>query len=108
MAYEYYGNGAIKKQALFIQDKKEGDEKSFFPSGQKSAIYPYKNGELHGTCREWNEDGTLIFEGEYVHGEKHGKFNKYDDLGLPKVLQTFDHGKLINKKKDTHVLSAKE
>ena len=51
------------------------------------------------SSKQWNRAGILIYESEYKNGKLHGKCNKYDDLGNPLVLQIYDQGKLIEKKR---------
>ena len=41
----------------------------------------YLNGEKNGKGKEYNDDGKLIFEGEYLNGEKNGKGKEYDRNG---------------------------
>ena len=39
----------------------------------------YLNGERNGKGKEYNYDGELIFEGVYLNGEKNGKGKEYFD-----------------------------
>ena len=82
-----------------MDDLKEGEEKTFHENGQLAAHRFYKGGQLEGSAKEWSPHGVLIFEADYLEGKKHGKLNKYDAQGNPKILQTFAHDKLIEKKK---------
>ena len=38
-------------------------------------IYVLKNG--NGNIKEYNDDGKLLFEGEYLNGERNGKWKEY-------------------------------
>ena len=38
-------------------------------------------GEKHGKCKEYDNKGTLIFDGEYSHGKKDGKCKEYNNKG---------------------------
>ena len=40
-------------------------------------IYELKNG--NSTIEEYDEDGKLMFEGEYFNGKRNGKGKEYDD-----------------------------
>ena len=48
---------------------------------KKNYVYTIINGK--GYIKEYNYDGILIFEGEYLNGKRHGKgkeFNEYNEL----------------------------
>ena len=55
--------------------------------------------QMQGLCQEWNRDGILIFEGEYDHDLKNGKFNKYYDDGSPKLLAYYNADQLVGERK---------
>ena len=38
----------------------------WYPSGKKKAISHYKNGTENGFRKEWNEDGKLTYQGNFV------------------------------------------
>ena len=40
-------------------------------------IYKINNGNAKG--KEYNYDGKLIYEGEYLNGERNGKGSEYDN-----------------------------
>ena len=86
-------------QTSFVDDNKEHEEKIYYDNGNLEFINIYKNGKLHGLCKQWNRNRVLVFEGEYFEGKKHGKFNKYYDNGNPRVLQTFHHDTLHGMKR---------
>jgi len=94
----FFPNGTVSKESRFHNDSQEGEEVNFFQDGTRSSVKPYKNGKLHGICKEWNAKGVLVFEGEYFEGLRHGKFNKFFDDGRPHVLQSFDKDVLATKK----------
>ena len=41
----------------------------------------YLNGDKHGKVKEYDSNGKLRFEGEYFNGQKHGKVKEYDYYG---------------------------
>ena len=41
----------------------------------------YVNGEKNGKGKEYNYEGKLIFEGEYLNGKRNGKGKEYDQFG---------------------------
>ena len=38
-------------------------------------------GEIIGEGKEYNDNGILIFEGEFLYGKRHGKGKEYNDNG---------------------------
>ena len=55
----------------------------------------YLNGQRNGKGKEYNDDGKLIFEGEYLNGNKwNGKGKEYDDEG-----NIFFEGEYLNDKR---------
>jgi len=97
MAYEYYPNGQMRLQANFVKNLKEGEEKGFHDDGKPLSVRHYKAGKLDGLAMEWNREGVVVFEADYREGMRHGKFNKYDDKGEPRLLQTFENDQAVTK-----------
>ena len=42
--------------------------KVWYPSGRKKLLKHYKNGIENGIRKEWDENGTLTYEGIYIDG----------------------------------------
>ena len=59
-------------------------------------IYEIKNGK--GFLKKYNEDGELIFEGEYLNGERNGKGKENDDDGKYVFEGEYLYGKKWNGK----------
>ena len=50
----------------------------------------YSNGKLIGKANEYNNDGLLIFEGEYLNDRRwNGKYTKYNNNG--KIIKKIDY-----------------
>jgi len=60
--------------------------------------------------REWNPSGIVVFEAQYEHGLRHGKFSKFYDDGKPKLIQNFvkdtPHGEKKSYDKDGKMTKA--
>jgi antitoxin component YwqK of YwqJK toxin-antitoxin module len=54
-----------------------------------AAISHYHNNELEGLSQNWNPEGVLVFEAEYLNGKRHGLFKKYYEDGSPYLVQAF-------------------
>ena len=77
----YYGNGSfaspyahIKKSEInYIDGKRNGFSKSWYPNGQLMKQLEYQDDELVGVVRTWNEDGSRDLE--YTASYKNEKRN---------------------------------
>ena len=58
--------------------KREGKWTSFFPNGKMQSECFYVDGLNHGTTKVYLENGKLLYEGEYVNGEKAGEWTFVD------------------------------
>ena len=90
-----YVNGILEYEGEYLIDKKwngigydeKGNKLYELKNGcGKVKIYSlnilifegeYLNGNKNGKCKEYNDSGDLIFEGEYLNGIKNGKGKKY-------------------------------
>lgn len=48
--------------------ERHGREYRFYPSGQPLDQDTYRGGRLHGVCRQWSEDGTVLVTSRMVNG----------------------------------------
>ena len=51
-----------------IMRTRHGAYKEWYKSGRKKSLKHYKNGIENGLRKEWDENGTLTYEGNYVDG----------------------------------------
>ena len=56
------------------------------------------NGKKNGKVKEYNEEGKIQFEGEYIKGEKNGKGKEFDKNGHLKFEGEFLEGRRWNGK----------
>ena len=64
-----------EKYSKFHKRKdKKGDK------GNHNVVYQLKEGK--GFIKEYNGEGDLIFEGEYLNGERNGNGKKYDEESI--------------------------
>lgn len=52
-----------------VYDKGDGKQTSWYINGRKKAVIPYKNNEMHGEARFYNEQGDLTKTIVYRNGE---------------------------------------
>ena len=58
-------------------------------------IYELKNGT--GKVKEYNYNGQLIFEGEYLNGLRNGKGKEFDNFGELEFEGEYLNGKKLSK-----------
>ena len=70
---EYFcDNGKLEFEGEYLNDKK-WDGKGYDKNG--NIMYELHNGK--GTVKEYNRDGLLVYEDEYLNGQRHGKGKEY-------------------------------
>jgi antitoxin component YwqK of YwqJK toxin-antitoxin module len=86
----YYDWQSTKIKEIFtvnIHDQKNGNYKAYFENGLLGLDGTFKNGVIHGLCKEYYEyvgnnssagASRLLTVGNYVNGEKDGVFIIYD------------------------------
>jgi len=72
----YFQNGALEQEGVFNnQGQHNGEWIWYHPNGQIHIVQNYHDGTQDGAFKEFADDGeTIISEGEYVDGERHGNW----------------------------------
>ncbi|SNW62521.1 MORN-repeat protein [Orpheovirus IHUMI-LCC2] len=78
----FYDNGQVNIKCHYLDGIYHGNYTSYHKTTKKvidviHKCIEYRNGDIIGTYREYNKDGKIIMEIEYINGMKHGKFTKY-------------------------------
>ena len=84
-------HGILEYEGEYLYDAK-WNGKGYDKNG--NIIYELKNG--NGNVREYNNEGKLIYEGEYLKGRKNGKGIEYGDITGLKHEGIFENGKFID------------
>ena len=111
---EYYNYGQLKFEGEYFNGKKwngkgydnsnkcvyelkngNGHIKEYGKQGKLSFDCDYINGEINGTTRFY-KNGWIIFEGEFVNGNRHRKGIEYDDYYYRKEILKFEGDYLYN------------
>ena len=76
----YWSNGNTAHEAFFEDGGCSGEIFFYYPNGQIQAVEQFKNNVRHGICKQFSEDGTIVFlsryeDGEEVHNESNSKLN---------------------------------
>jgi antitoxin component YwqK of YwqJK toxin-antitoxin module len=69
-----------------------------YPDGKPQGIYPFKDGRLHGTVKEWHPNGKPSAETEFVNGERSGKNIEWTPAGQPYRERVYDHDHIVSEK----------
>jgi antitoxin component YwqK of YwqJK toxin-antitoxin module len=56
----YYLDHTLMFKGTFKDDRPMGKHITYFPSGRKRYVRKYKNGQKHGTWKEFDENGELV------------------------------------------------
>ncbi len=67
-------------QTLFKQGKQHGIEKLWFDNGQIYSATPFFEGQIDGTCRQWNQAGQLIAQYDIKDGTGHRQIYGTDGI----------------------------
>lgn len=97
-----YSDKDFKKteEGNYKDGNKDGEWIAYYPGARIPAVVSnYKEGELHGSMKQYDRRGKLLQEMEYQNGLKHGKFVLYDEKGKAIVTKTFEFGMEVIKEK---------
>jgi hypothetical protein len=78
-------NGSISSEQMYIDGHQNGFYRVFFESGNKRIDGAMSsNHEWHGLRREWDDNGQLLREANFVKGDLHGLDRHWFPNGLPR------------------------
>ena len=60
----------------------------------------FLNGQKNGKGQEYDNNNNIIFDGEYINGERNGKGLEYYDNGKIKYEGEYNYGKKMEKEKN--------
>jgi len=67
----YNADGLIVFEGYYKNGYKDGMVKYYnYSTGKLEFEGTYKKGEKHGKAKEYDKEGKLIFDGEYIYGKK--------------------------------------
>ena len=72
--WTYFLDSKITSAETYVDGKKNGISKRFYPGGEILEESMWQNDQLHGIYRSYFQDGKLYLECNYVDGKKNGKF----------------------------------
>jgi len=78
---QYYTNGRIKAKYYMLDDKMDGEYKSWHQNGNMSICCFYKKGVLHGDYTDWYQNGQLWEKRFYIDNKLNGQIKVFYEDG---------------------------
>jgi hypothetical protein len=63
---------SIAKETAYINGKRSGIEKTYYPSGKLYQTFVYADDKLWGEYRQYAEDGTQLVRGNFIDDKEYG------------------------------------
>jgi antitoxin component YwqK of YwqJK toxin-antitoxin module len=93
--YEYYSNGAIKREVEYSNGIKNGMMREYHLNGNLKSIANWKNDKLSGESITYYEDGTTILSKcNWTEGKRDGTCNYYYSNGAIEIENNYVDGEL--------------
>lgn len=86
---KYEDIDAVKFECDYVNDKKDGEEKLYYPTGELNRIQHWKSGKLHGEMIVFYRNGNPYIKGHYFNGNLTGDYTIYKPNGM--ILKTIKH-----------------
>lgn len=96
----FHENGNIKEETYFVDDKKEGESRDYYPNGTLLSIERYQDDILNGTYESFTPTGYKNCTFLYKNGERDGKGFCYYPDGSVKNEEFYSVGKLDQVKRN--------
>ncbi|MBQ9035100.1 MAG: ankyrin repeat domain-containing protein [Alphaproteobacteria bacterium] len=90
----YFPNQKLAQQTNFSQDKKNGQTEKWNKEGILRSSETYKNNQLHGIGRYFDEQGYLQLVTYYINGNKLAEVNIEKDKELDNIYNAYLRGVL--------------
>ncbi len=74
----YYHNGKLKMCGQMIDSVRDGKFTYFYENGTAKSIKNYAMGEMDGEYKQFNKSGSIIVDGIFTNGLKHGLWKYYE------------------------------
>ena len=68
------------------------------PDGKLRGEYPFKNGRIHGTVKEWHASGKPSAETEFENGERTGRNIEWKEDGTPFRERVYHRDRIVSEK----------
>ena len=90
---KWYDNRQLAEQRFYINGKKEGTHKGWWPDGKPKYIFEADNDEYNGEFKEWYASGLLGKQFHYTNGQEEGSERLWWDNGTVRANYVIRNGK---------------
>lgn len=80
---------AIKFECDYVNDKKDGEERLYYPTGELNRIQHWKSGILHGEMIVFYKNGNCYIKSNYFNGRLNGDYIVFKPNGM--ILKTIKY-----------------
>ncbi len=88
MEYIFHENGNIKKETMYVHNKRYGECKSFYDNGVLEAFYKYNNDKVCGYAYNYYPDGNMKSQAQWSNGLFNGQVTIYWPNGCTIHVET--------------------
>lgn len=68
---QYYDNGKLQRETQYRHGKRNGYQRSYFVCGHLNREVWFKDDLLHGTLRDFNDLGMVVYKAKFRNGERY-------------------------------------
>lgn len=90
---KYYPSQQMSEIRYFQNGEKTGVYIGWWSNGRKKFEYTFKKDEYHGVLKEWNPEGNLVREMNYIAGHEDGAQKVWYDNGKIKSNYVVKNGR---------------
>jgi hypothetical protein len=90
---KWYEDHSLAEERFFINGKKEGEHKGWWPSGKPKFQFTAYDDEYTGVFREWYASGVLGKEFHYTAGHEEGSQRLWWENGIVRANYVIRNGK---------------
>lgn len=93
--WRYYSNhGVLTDEAIYVDNKLQGDYKGYYTSGELLSISQYRNDTLNGYHANYHKNGKIKSQGWYKNNNIHGEWRTYTPDGVVNEINFYHKGLL--------------
>jgi len=86
---DYFENGQISNEGPILNDKRTGEWKNYYKTGELWNIVFFKDDLADSTTVAYYQNGKIRYQGQYVKGQKSGTWKLFTDKGEIKEIKNY-------------------
>jgi len=92
----YSTTGSKMIEGEYHDGKQEGEWKTWYENGQRSAIDHFRDGVQDGAHLSWYDNGQPAAQGTYVKGKREGTWKRWDPNGFRNWDEVYKNDRKIS------------